>query len=113
MEKHVRDKLVQIASSLYKQKWNAIQIREALIEKGKLTPEMARQIEEAGRRDYKRMKRSANAHIASGSFLFVVGVLITWGAFIATGGGLIVVCFGVIGLGIAEFLHGLRIRSGV
>jgi hypothetical protein len=111
MEKHVRDQLVQIVVECYSLKWTTIRIKEVLIKNGKLTPEMADQIEEAGRRDYRRMKRNANAHIASGSFLFVVGVLVTWGVYSATGGGMIVVALGLVFGGIAEFILGLRMRS--
>jgi O-antigen/teichoic acid export membrane protein len=69
------------------------------------------QVEDAGYREYRRMKRNANAHIASGSFLFVVGILITWGVYSATGGGMIVVALGLVFGGIAEFILGLRMRS--
>ena len=110
MQKHVRDKLIQIVVECYSLKWTTIRIKEVLIENGKLTPEMADQIEEAGRRQYNKLKRTANAHIASGSFLIVVSILIA----IATAGtGIIVVTIGLLAIGIGEFFWGLQLRKSL
>lgn len=109
MEKHVRDQLVQSVTALYRCKWKSDKIKELLLQKGFPRNEVD-QIDEAGYRNYRRMKRNANAHIASGSFLFVVGVLITWGSYSITGGGMIVVALGVVFGGIAEFILGLSMR---
>jgi hypothetical protein len=109
MEKHVRDQLVKMVTGLYLQKWNSVEIKELLLQKG-LTQVMVDQVEEAGYREYRRMKRNANAHIASGIFLFVVGGLITWGSYSVTGGTMIVVALGLVSVGIADFMLGLSMR---
>lgn len=112
MEKHVYDGMVNFVSGLYMNKWKAADIKDVLLKRG-LTQEMADQIEKAGYREYRRIKKTANAHIASGSFLFIVGVLISWGIYEFTGGGTILVLVGIIALGIGEFILGLRMRSAM
>lgn len=110
MEKHVRDQLVQSVAGLYRLNWQSDRIKELLLQKG-VAPNLVDQIDEAGYQEFRRRKRNANAHIASGIFLFVVGILITWGAYSATSGGMIVVFLGVIFFGIAEFIKGLTMRK--
>lgn len=110
MEKHVRDWLVNYSLGLHLQKKNAVEIKEALIKQG-LTQDMADQIEAAGRKDYRRMKRNAYGHMSSGSVLFIIGVLITWGSYSTSSGGFFVVTIGLLFGGLAELILGIWLRS--